>query len=172
MSKQDSHFFNNFSLVLGILFAVTIGLFAFARHVGAEQSGQAGHHRSAFRRERRRAPAAGAHAWRSPARTIRRSRSKAWDRRSPAAALAGGRHCRLRNRLLGLSRRRHRRRSQGRRQGRLGSAHRAGQGDALQPRPARLQRQDRRDASPRAAAPTGRTTSIKQAVDHIVETNK
>ena len=36
MSKQDSHFFNNFSLVLGILFAVTIGLLAFARHVGAE----------------------------------------------------------------------------------------------------------------------------------------
>jgi cytochrome c5 len=36
MSKQDSHFFNNFSLVLGILFAVTIGLFVFARHVGAE----------------------------------------------------------------------------------------------------------------------------------------
>jgi cytochrome c5 len=35
MSKQDSHFFNNFSLVLGILFAVTLGLFAFARHVGA-----------------------------------------------------------------------------------------------------------------------------------------
>ena len=36
MSKQDSHFFNNFSLVLGILFAVTLGLFAFARHVGAD----------------------------------------------------------------------------------------------------------------------------------------
>jgi cytochrome c5 len=36
MSKQDSHFFNNFSLVLGILFAVTLGLFAFARHIGAE----------------------------------------------------------------------------------------------------------------------------------------
>jgi cytochrome c5 len=36
MSKQDSHFFNNFSLVLGILFAVTLALFAFARHVGAE----------------------------------------------------------------------------------------------------------------------------------------
>src|SRR5215510_2296083 len=35
MSKQDSHFFNNFSLVLGILFAVTIGLFVFARHIGA-----------------------------------------------------------------------------------------------------------------------------------------
>jgi len=35
MSKQDSHFFNNFSLVLGILVAVTIGLFVFARHVGA-----------------------------------------------------------------------------------------------------------------------------------------
>jgi cytochrome c5 len=36
MSKQDSHFFNNFSLVLGILFAVTLGLFAFARHIGAK----------------------------------------------------------------------------------------------------------------------------------------
>ena len=35
MSKQDSHFFNNFSLVLGILFAVTIGLFVFAHYVGA-----------------------------------------------------------------------------------------------------------------------------------------
>jgi cytochrome c5 len=40
MSKQDSHFFNNFSLVLGILFAVTIGLFAFARHVGASNQGK------------------------------------------------------------------------------------------------------------------------------------
>jgi cytochrome c5 len=40
MSKQDSHFFNNFSLVLGILFAVTLGLFAFARHVGAENQGK------------------------------------------------------------------------------------------------------------------------------------
>ncbi len=39
MSKQDSHFFNNFSLVLGILFAVTLGLFAFARFVGAEHQG-------------------------------------------------------------------------------------------------------------------------------------
>jgi cytochrome c5 len=40
MSKQDSHFFNNFSLVLGILFAVTLALFAFARHVGASNQGQ------------------------------------------------------------------------------------------------------------------------------------
>jgi cytochrome c5 len=40
MSKQDSHFFNNFSLVLGILFAVTLGLFAFARYVGAEHQGK------------------------------------------------------------------------------------------------------------------------------------
>jgi cytochrome c5 len=40
MSKQDSHFFNNFSLVLGILFAVTISLFAFARHVGANNQGK------------------------------------------------------------------------------------------------------------------------------------
>lgn len=36
MSKQDSHFFNNFSLVLGILFAVTLGLLAFSRHIGAK----------------------------------------------------------------------------------------------------------------------------------------
>lgn len=40
MSKQDSHFFNNFSLVLGILFAVTLSLFAFARHVGADHQGK------------------------------------------------------------------------------------------------------------------------------------
>src|SRR5262245_61355687 len=40
MSKQDSHFFNNFSLVLGILFAVTLSLFAFARHVGAVHQGK------------------------------------------------------------------------------------------------------------------------------------
>jgi cytochrome c5 len=35
MSKQDSHFFNNFSMVIGILVTVTIGLFVFARYVGA-----------------------------------------------------------------------------------------------------------------------------------------
>ena len=40
MSKQDSHFFNNFSLILGILMAVTLGLFAFARHIGAEHQGK------------------------------------------------------------------------------------------------------------------------------------
>jgi cytochrome c5 len=40
MSKQDSHFFNNFSLILGILVAVTIALFAFARHVGANSQGK------------------------------------------------------------------------------------------------------------------------------------
>jgi len=40
MSKQDSHFFNNFSLILGILFAVTLGLFAFARHVGSDHQGK------------------------------------------------------------------------------------------------------------------------------------
>src|SRR6185436_7690776 len=40
MSKQDSHFFNNFSLILGILFAVTLGLFAFARYVGASHQGK------------------------------------------------------------------------------------------------------------------------------------
>src|ERR1043165_1437450 len=40
MSKQDSHFFNNFSVVIGILVAVTIGLFVFARHVGANNQGK------------------------------------------------------------------------------------------------------------------------------------
>ena len=40
MSKQDSHFFNNFSLILGILFAVTLGLFAFARHIGSGHQGK------------------------------------------------------------------------------------------------------------------------------------
>ncbi len=40
MSKHDSHFFNNFSLVLGMLFAVTIGLFAFSRFVGANNQGK------------------------------------------------------------------------------------------------------------------------------------
>ncbi len=34
MSKQDSHFFNTFSIVIAILVAVTILLFAFARAVG------------------------------------------------------------------------------------------------------------------------------------------
>ena len=36
MSKQDSHFFNNFSVIIGILVAVTIGLFVFARGIGAD----------------------------------------------------------------------------------------------------------------------------------------
>src|SRR5262245_55056193 len=35
VNKQDSHFFNFFSLVLGILITVAILIFAFARHVGA-----------------------------------------------------------------------------------------------------------------------------------------
>ena len=34
MSKQDTHFFNIFSVVLGILVAFAICVFAFARHVG------------------------------------------------------------------------------------------------------------------------------------------
>jgi cytochrome c5 len=34
VSKQDSHFFNIFSVVLGILIAIAIGIFAFARSVG------------------------------------------------------------------------------------------------------------------------------------------
>lgn len=35
MSKQDTHFFNVFSLVIGLLVAVTIGLFALARIVAS-----------------------------------------------------------------------------------------------------------------------------------------
>lgn len=34
MSKHDSHFFNMFSVVLGILIAIAIGIFVFARSVG------------------------------------------------------------------------------------------------------------------------------------------
>jgi cytochrome c5 len=40
MSKQDSTFFNNFSVVIGILVTVTVGLFVFARHVGATSQGK------------------------------------------------------------------------------------------------------------------------------------
>ncbi len=39
MSKQDSQFFNVFSLVLGILVAITLVLFALARSVGADTQG-------------------------------------------------------------------------------------------------------------------------------------
>ena len=35
MSKQDTHFFNTFSLVIGLLMAVAIALFAFARTVAS-----------------------------------------------------------------------------------------------------------------------------------------
>ncbi len=35
MSKQDTHFFNVFSLVIGLLMAVAIGIFAFARIVAS-----------------------------------------------------------------------------------------------------------------------------------------
>ena len=36
MSKQDTHFFNVFSLVIGILVAVALALFAFARVVASK----------------------------------------------------------------------------------------------------------------------------------------
>ena len=39
MSKQDSHFFNNFSLVLGLLVTFAILMFALARYVGRTQQG-------------------------------------------------------------------------------------------------------------------------------------
>jgi cytochrome c5 len=35
VSKQDTHFFNTFSVVLGLLVAFALVVFAFARHVGA-----------------------------------------------------------------------------------------------------------------------------------------
>ena len=35
MSKQDTHFFNVFSLVIGLLMAIAIGIFAFARIVAS-----------------------------------------------------------------------------------------------------------------------------------------
>ncbi len=37
MSKQDTHFFNVFSMVIAILAVVAIGIFVFARMVGATQ---------------------------------------------------------------------------------------------------------------------------------------
>ncbi len=40
MSKQDTHFFNVFSLVIGLLIAVAIGLFALARIVGSRTQEQ------------------------------------------------------------------------------------------------------------------------------------
>ena len=38
MSKHDDHFFNVFSAVLGILVAITIGLFIFARILGGDMA--------------------------------------------------------------------------------------------------------------------------------------
>jgi len=35
MSKQDTHFFNTFSVVLGLLIAFAVAMFALARYVGA-----------------------------------------------------------------------------------------------------------------------------------------
>ena len=40
MSKQDTHFFNVFSLVIGILVTVAILIFVFARYVGAHTEGK------------------------------------------------------------------------------------------------------------------------------------
>ena len=40
MSKQDTHFFNVFSMVIGLLVAVAIGIFAFARMVGNDTQGR------------------------------------------------------------------------------------------------------------------------------------
>lgn len=40
MSKQDTHFFNVFSLVIGLLMVVALGLFAFARVVASHTQDQ------------------------------------------------------------------------------------------------------------------------------------
>jgi cytochrome c5 len=37
VSKQDTHFFNTFSLVIGLLVAIAIGIFVFARAIGRTQ---------------------------------------------------------------------------------------------------------------------------------------
>lgn len=37
MSKQDTHFFNVFSVVIGLLVVVMLSIFALARHLGASQ---------------------------------------------------------------------------------------------------------------------------------------
>jgi cytochrome c5 len=36
VSKQDTHFFNVFSMVIGLLVAIAVGIFAFARIVGSQ----------------------------------------------------------------------------------------------------------------------------------------
>jgi cytochrome c5 len=40
VSKQDTHFFNMFSIVIGLLVATAIGLFAVARLVGGQTQGE------------------------------------------------------------------------------------------------------------------------------------
>ncbi len=40
MSKQDTHFFNVFSLVIGLLVTIAIAIFAFARFVGSDTQGR------------------------------------------------------------------------------------------------------------------------------------
>ena len=40
MSKHDDHFFNVFSVVIGLLVAITIGIFVLARITGYEHQGQ------------------------------------------------------------------------------------------------------------------------------------
>lgn len=40
MSKQDTHFFNVFSLVIGLLVTIAIAIFAFARIVGSDTQGR------------------------------------------------------------------------------------------------------------------------------------
>ncbi len=41
MSKQDTHFFNVFSMVIGLLVAIAIAIFAFARSVASETQDKA-----------------------------------------------------------------------------------------------------------------------------------
>lgn len=40
MSKHDDHFFNVFSVVIGLLVAITIGIFVLARFMGHDHQGQ------------------------------------------------------------------------------------------------------------------------------------
>ena len=89
MSKQDTHFFNVFSVVLGLLVVFMLMMFAFARHVGqrtstrscrtdplVQQGVEAAHrHPGTGRRGRVRT-------------TVRWSSHQSWRRRLPVPALA------------------------------------------------------------------------------------
>ncbi len=76
MSKQDTHFFNVFSLVIGLLVAVAVGLFALARIVASHTQDQYVLSEAGLQQERRRAHRIRSRRRPSPARTTPRSPSR------------------------------------------------------------------------------------------------